>query len=106
MIATRTLFLMVMGLTGRENGRKATNCPGSVYRHPRKFHVVVVQNNGKEMYKKVCYMCKVAFLLITPLIPIVIFSPFSLPSPFGIKRFYILFEQTINTIEGFAFSPG
>ena len=97
---------MVMGLTGRENGIKATNCPGSVYRHPRKFHVVVVQNNGKEMYKKVCCMCKVAFLLITPLIPIVIFSPFSLPSPLGIKRFYILFEQTINTIEGFAFSPG
>ena len=29
-----------------------------------KFHVVVVQNNGKEMYKKVCCTCKVAFLLI------------------------------------------
>ena len=27
--------------------------PGSVYRHPRKFHVLVVQNNGKEMHKKV-----------------------------------------------------
>ena len=24
-----------------------------------KFHVVVVQNNGKEMYKKVCCTCKV-----------------------------------------------
>ena len=27
----------------------------------RKFHVVVVQNNGKEMYKKVCCTCKVVF---------------------------------------------
>ena len=26
-----------------------------------KFQVVVVQNNGKEMYKKVCCSCKVAF---------------------------------------------
>ena len=39
-----------------------------------KFHVAVVQNNGKEMYKKVCCTCKVAFLLIRP---IVVFSPFS-----------------------------
>ena len=77
--------------------------PGSVYRHPRKFHVVVVQNNGKEMHKKVGCTCKVAFLLIRP---IVIFSPFSLPSPLSITRFYILFEQTINIIESFAFSPG
>ena len=46
----------------------------------RKFHVVVVQNKGKEMYKKkawVCSTCKVAFLLIRP---IVVFSPFSLHS--------------------------
>ena len=32
----------------------------------RKFHVVVVQNNGKEIYKKVCCRCKVLFLLIRP----------------------------------------
>ena len=43
----------------------------------RKFHVVVVQNKGKEMYKKVCSTCKVAFLLIRP----IVVSPFSLPSP-------------------------
>ena len=67
-------------------------------------HIVVVQNNGKEMYKKVCCTCKVAFLLIRP---IVVFhrSP-ALPSPLSITRFYILFEQTINIIESFAFSPG
>ena len=41
-----------------------------------KLYVVVVQNNGKEMYKKVCCTCKVAFLLIRP---IVVFSPFLLP---------------------------
>ena len=33
----------------------------------RKFYVVVVQNNSKEMYKKVCCMCKVVFLLIRPI---------------------------------------
>ena len=32
-----------------------------------KFHVVVAQNNSKEMYKKVCCTCKVAFLLIRPI---------------------------------------
>ena len=39
--------------------------------------------------------------------PIVVFyrSP-ALPSPLSITRFYILFEETINTIESFAFSPG
>ena len=54
--------------------------------------------------QKVCYTCKVAFLLIRP---IVVFhrSP-ALPSPLSITRFYILFEQTINIIESFAFSPG
>ena len=39
--------------------------------------------------------------------PIVVFyrSP-ALPSPLSITRFYIFFEETINTINGFAFSPG
>ena len=48
-------------------------------------------------------MCKVAFLLISP---IVVFhrSP-ELPLPLSITRFYILFEQPINIIESFAFSP-
>ena len=69
-----------------------------------KFHIVVVENNGKEMYKKVCSTCKVAVLLIRI---IVVFhrSP-ALPSGLSITRFYILFEQTINIIESFAFSAG
>ena len=35
-----------------------------------KFHVVVVQNNGKEMYKKVCCTCKIVFLLIRPIVAV------------------------------------
>ena len=61
-----------------------------------KFHVAVMQNNGKEMYKKKVCLCKVAFLLIRP---IVVFHRCSaLPSPLSITRFYILFEQTLNII--------
>ena len=72
----------------------------------RKFQVVVVQNNGKEMYKESVLRVQSCcfFLLIRP---IVVFhrSP-ALPSPLSFTRFYILFEETINTIETFAFSPG
>ena len=64
----------------------------------RKFLVVVVQNNGKEMYKKSVLHVQSCFFASC-------FSPFSLPSPLSISRFYILFEQTINLIESFAFSP-
>ena len=45
-----------------------------------KFHVVVVQNNGKEMYKLVCCMCKVVFFFL-PIGPTEVFWLFSLPSP-------------------------
>ena len=62
-----------------------------------------MQNNGKEIYKKRVLHVQSCLLLIRP---IVVFSPFSLPSPHSITRFYILFEQTINIIESFAFSPG
>ena len=86
-----------------ESGKKKLRIRGRGLRSFWKFHVVVGQNNGKEMYKKVCFTCKVAFLLIRP---IVVFTPFSLPSPLSITRFYILFEKTLNIIESFAFSPG
>ena len=36
----------------------------SIKRVTRKFHVVVVQNKSKEMYKKVCCTRKDFFLLI------------------------------------------
>ena len=62
------------------------------------------QHQRNVQKKKVCCTCKVAFLLIRP---IVVFhrSP-ALPLPLSITRFYILFEQTINVIENFSFSPG
>ena len=74
----------------------------SIKRVTWEFQVAIVQNNGKEMYKKVCWRARLLFLLIRP---IVVFSPFSLPSPLSITRFYILFERTIHIIESFAFSP-
>ena len=57
------------------------------------------QRNGHKKCR--CCTCKkkLLFLLIRP---IVVFSPFSLPSPLSITGFYILFEQTINTIKSFA----
>ena len=75
-----------------------------IYSSYKAVHPPPEQNNGKEMYKKVCFTCKVTYLLIRP---IVVFhlSP-ALPSPLSITRFYILFERTINIIEIFAFSPG
>ena len=76
----------------------------SIKRVTKKFYVVVVQNNGKEITKKVSCTCKVALFLIRP-IDVFHRSP-ALPSPLSITRFYILFEQTINIIESFAFSPG
>ena len=32
----------------------------------RKFYIVVMKIDSKEMYKKVCCTCKVVFLLIRP----------------------------------------
>ena len=58
---------------------------------------------GKKCTKKVCCTFKVAFLLIRP--TVVFHRSPALPSPLSIERFYILFEQTINIIESFAFSP-
>ena len=53
-----------------------------------KFHVEVVQNYGKEMYKKVYCTCKVAFLLIRPIV--VFYRSPALPLLIRIRRFYIL----------------
>ena len=54
--------------------------------------------------KKVYCTCKVAFLIIRPIV--VFHRSLELPSPLSIAWFYILFEQTINIIESFSFSPG
>ena len=65
-----------------------------------RLEVILCKN---KMYKKFYCTCEVPFLLIRP---IVTFhrSP-ALPSPLSITRLYILFEQTVNIIESFAFSP-
>ena len=54
--------------------------------------------------QKIVLHVQSSFLLIRP---IVLFhrSP-PLPSPLSITRFYVLFEQTFNIIENFAFSYG
>ena len=46
----------------------------SVSRKFWKFYVVVMQNNGKEMYKQVCCTCKVVFLLIFLFTVLVVFT--------------------------------
>ena len=75
---------------------KICNHAGSFWKIHVQVHVVFVQ----KMYtKQMCCTCKVAFLLIRLTVA---FSPFLLPSPLSITRFYILFEQTINIIESFA----
>ena len=73
----------------------------------RKFLEVSRCSRAKQRQKNVQKKCaarvKLLFLLIRT---IVVFPPLSLPSPLSITRFYILFEQTKNIIESFAFSPG
>ena len=79
----------------------------SIKRVTKKFLEVLRCSRAKQRqrnYKKVCCACKVALFLIRP-IDVFHRSP-ALPSPLSITRFYILFEQTINIIESFAFSPG
>ena len=43
----------------KKKGKTATYNSSSIKRLIRKFHVAFVQNNGNEMYKKVCCTCKV-----------------------------------------------
>ena len=80
----------------------------SIKRVTKKFLEVSRCSRAKQRQRNVqkkCAerACKVAFLLIRP---IVVFLQFSLPSPLSITRFHFLFEQTLNIIESFAFSPG
>ena len=76
----------------------------------RKFLEVSRCGRAKQRQRNVQEKCaaraKFFCLFVCLFRPIVVFSPFSLPSPLSITRFYILFEQTINIIESFAFSPG
>ena len=87
---------------------KNTSDIPSIKRVNRKFLEASRNSRAKQRQRNVqkkYYKCKVAFLLITPIV-VVVSLPFSLPSPLSIIRFYVLFEQTIKIIESSAFSPG
>ena len=79
----------------------------SIKRVTRKIHVVVVQNNGKEMYKKMCCTCKVVFLLISPIILYVyFFAVLVAVLPFRITYIIFVCVNYKYIDESFAFSPG
>ena len=88
LVATR----VKMSDSGKKVDKNTYNI-SSIKRVARKFLEVSrcsrAKQQAKKYTKKVCCTCKVAFLLIRH---IVVFSPFSLPSPLSISRFYILFE--------------
>ena len=84
-------------MSGSEKKVNENTCDiSSIKRVTKKFLEVSRCSRAKQrqrnVLKKVCCTCKVAFLLIRP--------------PLSITRFYNLFEQTFNIIESFAFSPG
>ena len=96
----KTFFFFREMLAAVKKKRTETNqqifCEQSSFikRVTRKFRVVVVQNNGKEMYKKV--FCELCFLLIGP------FFPFLLPSSLALQDlvFWLNFRYSN---ESFAF---
>ena len=67
--------------------------------------VIVAQNNGTKMYKKKCaaraklFFCQLDLLLFFTVLRRCL-------RRLGLHDFFILFEQTINIIESFAFNPG
>ena len=81
----------------------------SIKRVTKKFLEVSRCSRAKQWQRNVQKKCaaraKLLFFLLIR--PIVVFhrSP-ALPSPLSITGCYILFEQTINIIESFAFSRG
>ena len=80
----------------------------SIKRVTKKFLEVSSCSRAKQRQRNVQKKCaaraKLLFLLITPIV-VLDLSP-ALHSSLSITRFYILYEQTINIIESFAFSPG
>ena len=57
----------------------------SMKRVTRKFHVLVMQNNDKELCtKSVLHVQSLFFLLIRPIVCLFVFLPFSLSSLFSI----------------------
>ena len=87
---------------------KKTYDISSIKRLTKKFLEVSRCSRAKQRQrnigKKWAARAKLLFLLIKP-IAVFHHSP-ALPSSLSITRFYSFFEQTINIIENFAFSPG
>ena len=52
-----------------------------------KFHILVVQNNGKDMYKRFAARAKLLFLLIRPIV--VFHRSLALPSPLRIILYFV-----------------
>ena len=80
----------------------------SIKRVTKRFLEVVrcsrIKQRQRNVQKKCAARANLLFLLITPIV-VLHLSP-ALHSSLSITRFYILYEQTINIIESFAFSPG
>ena len=79
----------------------------SIKRVTKKFLEVSRCSRAKLRQRNVQKKCAARAKLLLLIRRIAVFhrSP-ALPSPPNITRFYILFEQNINIIESFAFSPG
>ena len=81
----------------------------SIKRVTKKFLEVSPCSSAKQRQRNVQKNCvaRAKLLFFANYTYSVVFhhSP-ALPSPLNITRFYILFEQTINVIDSFAFSPG
>ena len=92
---------------GGKKVNKNTYDISSIKRVTRKRLEVLRYSRAKQRQRNVRKKCAArAKLLFSIIRPIFVFSSFSLPSQLSITRFYILFEQTVNIIGSFAFSPG
>ena len=95
-------------ISDSEKVNKKTYDISSTKRVTEKFLEVSRCSRSKQRQRNVQKKCAARAKLIFVLIrPIVVFhcSP-ALPFPLSITGIYILFEETINIIESFAFSPG
>ena len=88
--------------------KMSDNDISSINRVTRKFLEVPRCSRTNRRQRNVQKRCaareKLLFCQLGPILAF--FLPFLLPSPLSITRFYISFEQTINSIGIFAFRPG
>ena len=73
----------------------------------KRFLEVSPCSRAKQRQRNLQKKCAARAKLLLLIRPFLFFQRSqALPSPLFITRFYILFEQTINIIESFPFSPG